>query len=146
MKNLNFKATLISFVVAFVIAFAFTACGPGEEDLTDLTNAFSEAAEEIEAAEEVTEEKLEEVENVLSDNSECDEFLEGYEDFMDEYITILKKQKADPTDMSIMTEAATIAGKASEWATKTPDCTDAEFVTKLSKIQMKITNAVTGMF
>ena len=27
MKNLNFKATLISFVVAFFVAFAFTACG-----------------------------------------------------------------------------------------------------------------------
>ena len=30
MKNINYKSTLISFVVAFVIAFAFTACGGGE--------------------------------------------------------------------------------------------------------------------
>ena len=30
MKNINFKATLISFVVAFVTAFALTACGGGE--------------------------------------------------------------------------------------------------------------------
>ena len=131
-------------------AIMMVACGPSEEELTDFTNAFSEeideAAATIEEAEEAEEEVVEEVENVSSDNSECDEFLEGYEDFMDEYITILKKQKADPTDMSIMTEAAAIAGKASKWATETPDCTDAEFVTKLSKIQMKITNAVSGMF
>ncbi len=107
-------------------AIMMVACGPSEaeaeaaveEMMGGFTEMLDEAAEEAtEAVEEAAEEAVEEVENVSSDNSECDEFLEGYEDFMDEYITILKKQKADPTDMSIMTEAATIAGKASEWAT-----------------------------
>ena len=43
MKNINFKATLISFVVAFVIAFAFTACGGGDTT----TEQAAPAAEEV---------------------------------------------------------------------------------------------------
>ena len=43
MKNLNFKATLISFVVAFVIAFAFTACNSGSGE------AANDSVEEVAA-------------------------------------------------------------------------------------------------
>ena len=47
MKNINFKATLISFVVAFVIAFAFTACGGADT----ATEQAAPAAEEVVAEE-----------------------------------------------------------------------------------------------
>ena len=43
MKNLNFKATLISFVVVFVIAFAFTACNSGSGE------AANDSVEEVAA-------------------------------------------------------------------------------------------------
>ena len=65
---------------------------------------------------------------------------------MDNYITILKKQQADPSDMSIMTEYMSIMTEGTEWASKTPDCTDMEFLGRLMEIQMKIANAASGMY
>jgi hypothetical protein len=64
---------------------------------------------------------------------------------MDNYIVILKKSLADPSDMSVLTEYMSLMTEASEWTSKTPDCTDTEFLLKLSKIQMKMTIAASGM-
>ena len=58
MKNLNFKATLISFVVAFVIAFAFTACNSGSGDAAATEEV---AVEEVVVDEVATEEVAEAV-------------------------------------------------------------------------------------
>ena len=146
---------------AFMAVMFLASCGGGdvESAISDSTSEIEEAYEEVsneieEAYEEVAneiEEAYEEVANEVvvadqSNNSECDEFLEGYENFMDNYIVILKKSKADPTDMSIMTEYMSLMTEASEWTSKTPDdCTDLAFVAKLSKIQMKMATAAAGM-
>ena len=156
---------------AFMAVMFLASCGGGdvESSISDPTSEIEEAYEEVsneiedayeemsneieEAYEEVSneiEEAYEEVANEVvvadrSNNSECDEFLEGYENFMDNYIVILKKSKADPTDMSIMTEYMSLMTEASEWTSKTPDCTDMAFLGKLSKIQMKMATAAAGM-
>lgn len=146
---------------AFMAVMFLASCGGGdvESSISDSTSEIEEAYEEMsneieEAYEEVAnavEEASEEVANEVvvadrSNNSECDEFLEGYENFMDNYIVILKKSKADPSDMSIMTEYMSLMTEASEWTSKTPDdCTDMEFVAKLGKIQMKMAAAASGM-
>ena len=134
------KLQLIGFALMAVMFLA--SCG---EENNNTIKTESPTIDEVEETIDDVKETIDDVENVSSNNSECDEFLEGYENFMDKYIAIIKKQKADPADMSIMTEYATIITEASKWAGKTPDCTDAEFVAKLSKIQMKIANAVSGM-
>ena len=114
-----------------------------EDDYDEMANQieddYNDMANQIEDAYEVV---------VLdrSNNSECDEYLAGYEKFMDNYITILKKQQADPSDMSIMTEYMSIMTEGTEWASKTPDCTDMEFLGRLMEIQMKIANAASGMY
>jgi hypothetical protein len=124
---------------AFMAVMFLASCGGGdvESAISDSTTETEEASEEI---------SNEVVVADRSNNSECDEFLEGYENFMDNYIVILKKSKADPTDMSIMTEYMSLMTEASEWTSKTPDdCTDMEFLGKLSKIQMKMATAASGM-
>ena len=123
---------------AFMAVMFLASCGGGdvESAISDSTTETEEASEEI---------STEVVVADRSNNSECDEFLEGYENFMDNYIVILKKSKADPTDMSIMTEYMSLMTEASEWTSKTPDCTDMAFLGKLSKIQMKMTTAAAGM-
>jgi replicative DNA helicase len=154
---------------AFMAVMFLASCGGGdvESAISDSTSEIEEAYEEVsneieEAYEEMSneiedayeemsneiEDAYEEMSNevvVSSNNAECDEFLEGYENFMDNYIVILKKSKADPTDMSIMTEYMSLMTEASEWTSKTPDCTDMEFLLKLSKIQMKMATAAAGM-
>ena len=143
---------------AFMAVMFLASCGGGdvESAISDSTSEIEEAYEEVsneieEAYEEMSneiEDAYEEMSNevvVSSNNAECDEFLEGYENFMDNYIVILKKSKADPTDMSIMTEYMSLMTEASEWTSKTPDCTDMEFLLKLSTIQMKMATAAAGM-
>ena len=134
---------------AFMAVMFLASCGGGdvESSISDPTSEIEDAYEEV--SNEI-EEAYEEIANEVvvadrSNNSECDEFLEGYENFMDNYIVILKKSKADPTDMSIMTEYMSLMTEASEWTSKTPDCTDMEFLGKLSKIQMKMASAAAGM-
>jgi len=132
---------------AFMAVMFLASCGGGDvesamsDSTTEIEEAYEEIANEVEEAEVATEVVVAD----RSNNSECDEFLEGYENFMDNYIVILKKSKADPTDMSIMTEYMSLMTEASEWTSKTPDCTDMAFLGKLSKIQMKMATAAAGM-
>jgi hypothetical protein len=132
---------------AFMAVMFLASCGGGdvESAISDSTTETEEASEEISNEVEEAEVATEVVVADRSNNSECDEFLEGYENFMDNYIVILKKSKADPTDMSIMTEYMSLMTEASEWTSKTPDCTDMAFLGKLSKIQMKMATAASGM-
>lgn len=87
------------------------------------------------------------VEKKSSESStDCDEFLKGYEKFMDKYIAILKKYKANPTDASILSDYTSMLTEAQEWSTKTADCAaDPKFASKISAIQMKIANAAAGL-
>jgi len=73
---------------------------------------------------------------------DCEEYLKGYEKFMDNYIAIIKKYKANPSDASILTDYTSMLTKAQEWAEKTSDCAaDINFAAKFSAIQIKIANA-----
>ena len=53
-----------------------------------------------------------------SSSDEWNEVLDDYEAYVDDYIAIIKKQKADPSDMSIMTEYQGLMQKGTEWSTK----------------------------
>jgi hypothetical protein len=81
-----------------------------------------------------------------SSSNNCEEFLNGYEKFMDKYIAVIKKMKNNPSDMSVMTDYTSMMTEATEWSSKTADCAaDAEFAAKFAAIQMKIANAASGM-
>jgi hypothetical protein len=139
------KLPFTGFAFMAVMFLASCAGGDVESAISDSKTETEEASEEISTEVEEAEVATEVVVADRSNNSECDEFLEGYENFMDNYIVILKKSKADPTDMSIMTEYMSLMTEASEWTSKTPDCTDMAFLGKLSKIQMKMASAAAGM-
>ena len=73
----------------------------------------------------------------------CEEFLNGYEEFMNEYINIMKKMKKNPEDLTIISEYTQMMTKATEWAEKTQDCSiDAKFTARYTEIQLKIANAL----
>lgn len=80
-----------------------------------------------------------------SSSSDCDQFITDYEEFVSSYIAILKKYKANPTDMSILTEYSEMASKAATMQTDASNCTDAKYAAKLMKLNTKIANAVAGM-
>ena len=82
----------------------------------------------------------------IESSGDCDEYLKGYEKFMDKYIALLKKYKANPTDASILTDYTSMVTEAQDWATKTADCAaDTKFAAKFTAIQLKIANAAAGL-
>lgn len=88
----------------------------------------------------------EDSESELSGSGDCDEFLAGYEEFMDEYITILENYQNDPSDASLVADYTRMMNEASKWASRAPDCSsDPTFAAKLTAIQMKISNAASGI-
>lgn len=81
-----------------------------------------------------------------SSNGDCDEFLKGYEKFMDDYLVVLKKISNNPNDMTAMAKYTSMMMEANEWAGKTGDCaSNPKYAGKLTEIQMKIANAASGM-
>jgi len=81
--------------------------------------------------------------NNTNNNTDCKKFLKDYEEFMDDYIKILKKYKANPTDMTIMSDYTMILGKVDNWANYNKECeNDPAFLRKYMEIQMKITTAL----
>lgn len=75
-------------------------------------------------------------------SNECDEFLEGYEKYVMDYIDLTKQARKDPTDMSLVQKAAAMSAEAAKWGNKTTGCKDdPDFVKKYSEIQGKLTKA-----
>jgi len=75
-------------------------------------------------------------------STECTEFLDGYDKYVDDYIMLLKDYKSNPTDISLMERATKMASEANAWGNKSPDCKDAsEFLSRQAKIQAKLAKA-----
>lgn len=135
MKNSIFFLLLSLFIVS---------CGGGGND----NNSSSTMSEMSEQSDEFTSDaEPADAENSdlfdsgdLSD--ECLKFLSSYEEFMDDYIALLKKYKQNPSDMSILKEYTEMLGQSTKWAEGNEDCAvNPEFYNKFTEIQMKIANA-----
>lgn len=73
--------------------------------------------------------------------NECDEFLIGYENFMNKYIKAVKKYNENPSNQEIVNEYTKLMSSLSEWSNKAGKCKDdKEFIKKFSQIQIKIAN------
>jgi len=80
-----------------------------------------------------------------SASSNCDQFIKDYEAFVDSYIKLLKKYKANPSDPTILQEYTDAVQKASEMQTEASNCTDAKYVNRLTKIVNKLATAAASM-
>jgi hypothetical protein len=75
-------------------------------------------------------------------SGDCDQFIKDYEEFVNSYIAVIKKMKANPSDMSIMTEYTEMASNAATMQSDAADCTDAKYLTKLSQLAAKMAKAM----
>lgn len=76
-------------------------------------------------------------------NSDCDQMLADYENFMNDYVSILKQYKEDPSDVSVLSDYQRLMTESAEWSTKISDCAnDPTFAPKFSAIQVKIANSI----
>jgi hypothetical protein len=146
------------YVSIFALMSLLTVSCGGNDENQDLKNDLTEMNEEFNS--DMEDQSMNSDENVDSESSnseseessesegsgDCQSFLNDYEQFMNDYISIIKKMKNNPTDMSIMTEYTEMMTEAGEWTDKTSDCAmDPSFAAKFSKIQLKIANAASGL-
>lgn len=76
-----------------------------------------------------------------SSSVDCDQFIKDYTAFVDSYIKLLKKYKANPTDASILSEYTEAAQKAAEMQTDASSCSDPKYAAKLMDLANKIAKA-----
>ena len=75
-------------------------------------------------------------------SGDCDQFCSDYESFANEYVDLMKKYKANPSDASILSEYTEIVSKAADMQESSKDCTaDAKFAARISKAVAKIAKA-----
>ena len=86
------------------------------------------------------------VEEKSSDgNGDCDKFIKDYEEFVNNYIVVLKKFKENPSDMTIITQYSEMAAKAANMETDAKDCTDPKYITKVSELVTRLSKAVSEL-
>ena len=137
------KQNLIFGAIAATMMLA--SCGGTEEQEVqeDMSNDTTEVSNDTEDDSDMTEDDTENSEE-SSSADEWNEVLDDYEDYVDNYIAIIKKQKADPTDMSIMTEYQELMQKGTEWSNKMSEMSSEfgpEQLSRMQEIQAKISKA-----
>ena len=91
MKNLLYLLAISLFIL-------FSGCGNAPKD---------KASQD----EEVTEESADKI-------KDCDEFLDRYEEWMDEYLAMLEDFMKNPMDAELSTKYMELAGEAMNWSTQ----------------------------
>lgn len=94
---------------------------PSDQETSPEPTVADETTPEPTIAEETTPEPTADETEKPDDNTIGKEFkaaMDGYEKFIDEYVTILKKYQKDPTDLSILTDYAKYMGEYADMMQK----------------------------
>jgi hypothetical protein len=78
--------------------------------------------------------------------SECDEFLDDYEKWVDEVIVVYKKAKEDPTDVENTQKLLTVTTEVAKWADKWEglmDCANnEEYAKRMGELEERVNKAM----
>lgn len=134
------KKTMV-FLVVLSIVFSLTGCGGAKVPTSNDTNDYNDVSD-VQSA--TLDTSITETES-NSNNTEWKQFIKDYNAWVDEYVKIVKKYKANPTDLSIMTDYTKMVSEMTDWAERSEkleeelDTTDAlEFAAELAKIAQKL--------
>lgn len=142
---------VLSLILALALAFTFAACGeePQSADSTDDTVAVSSEGT-LSAAQSPSSSEVSSMNAVSSaGDAKWREFLKDYDKWVDDYISLLKKYKADPTDFTILTDYTEMMSDMVEWSNKADEVAEeledpaevAEYAAELAKIAAKLAEA-----
>ena len=103
----------------------------------------------IKTAEEINSQNEGEETEETSSTEEWREFLADYEAWVDGYIAVIKKYKANPSDLSILSEYTSLVTELAEWTEEANDLSNsivdiedaAEYSAELMRIAAKIATA-----
>lgn len=142
------KKQLLTF--AAISTMILASCGGSNEVESDLDSLLDEIEMTDETENETVIDEDDESESnteIIDDSSSSDEWdsvLDDYESYVDDYVAIIKKQKENPTDMSIMTEYQELMQKGTEWSTKMSEMSSnfgPEQLSRMLEIQAKLSKA-----
>ena len=129
---MNIKITTLTVIFAFLIM----SCGDSKTDSEQATDMMESTSDEV------SEELSESMDEASSSSSDCEQFCDDYEAFVDDYIEVLKKYKANPSDMSILSEYSSMMSKASSMQNVSADCAgDLKAAARMSASAMKMAQA-----
>lgn len=74
----------------------------------------------------------------------CEELITEYEKLCDDYLAIVNKMKANPTDMSAVSDFNEMQTKAQKMERESKDCTDPKYTDRVMKITNKMMQAASG--
>lgn len=80
-----------------------------------------------------------------STSGPCEEFLADYEEFADEYIAYMRKEKSNPNDISLISASATMMEKAATFRERANEAVckgNNEARARVAKIQAKVAAAI----
>jgi sulfite reductase alpha subunit-like flavoprotein len=95
------KKSLYAFIV---LSFILFSCGESSEQTTESNDDQT-----------ITEQKGE---ATTTDFADCDEFLDNYEKWVDDYLTVLEAYMEDPTNIQISQEYLLLAQNSGTWLTE----------------------------
>jgi hypothetical protein len=81
-----------------------------------------------------------------SSKSDCDDFLDDYEKWVDEVIVVYKKAKEDPTDIENTQKLLTVTTEVAKWADKWEglmDCANNEkYAKRMEELEERMNKAM----
>lgn len=143
---------IVNFLGVFAVVLALVSCGNSKTEREDSSNA---ALEMLDDAASQTEQVMDdasaetsynEEESESSDGEDWDSLLDSYEEYVDMYISLLKK--ASSGDLSAVSEYTSYMSKAQEVSQKMADATSKLSPAQLSrfnKINQKMLQAAKNM-
>ena len=141
-------------VLVYILLFgmlSLTACGDGESFTNDNPAPASNAT--VFHDDEQPDEKQNESERKNdSDTVGWRQFLNDYEAWIDRYVELVKKQKENPSDISVLSDYAGMAAELNEWTQQADEMRSEletvspqellEYTTELARIVSKMTEAM----
>ena len=124
---------LLAIVLFIVFTMSMAACAGGETQ----TNAKTEESSVAGTAS-------------TSDNAQWKQFLKDYEAWVDDYIALMKKYEANPTDASILADYTEMMNEVASWTTRAEEVQKeleaspedlAEYTATLARIAEKLAEA-----
>ena len=116
----------LTFLIAIVSILGFTSCNSSKSDNKD------------------ADQKEEKVSKSIKD---CDDFLEHYEEWIDEYLEIIDAYFKNPADETIATKYMALLQEGMGWSTKwitLVDCADdEEYEKRFEEISKKVEDKMT---
>ena len=96
----------------------------------------------------VSNDKDEDQSNNSFSDSDCDKWLEDYEELITDYIALIKKMKANPQDMDVIMDAMPLAEKAASMQGDIPaECeNDSQFISTMTRLVTKMASAAQSMY